>query len=95
MPTVSDTGPLIALAKADSLSVLKHLFGQILIPPAVYRELMAKSGPEAERLDRALADFVITTPNPTMPLEVEEATSRPGPGEDRPLPWPVSRTRCC
>lgn len=55
MPVVSDTGPLIALAKADNLSVLKRLFGQILIPPAVYRELMAKSGPEAERLDRALA----------------------------------------
>jgi predicted nucleic acid-binding protein len=81
MPVVSDTGPLIAFAKADCLAILKRMFGQIHIPPAVYRELMAKSGPEAERLDYALFDFIITTAAPSIPAEVEEATSRLGPGE--------------
>ncbi len=81
MPVVSDTGPLIALAKADCLAVLKDLFGQILIPPAVHRELMAKSGPEAQRLDDALADFTVTVPAPPIPPEVEMATTRLGPGE--------------
>jgi hypothetical protein len=34
MIVVSDTGPLIALAKVNCLSLLKHLFGQIYIPLA-------------------------------------------------------------
>ena len=41
MIVVSDTGPLIALAKADRLYILERLFGQVKIPPAVYRELLA------------------------------------------------------
>ena len=81
MIVVSDTGPLIALAKVNSLSVLKHLFGQIYIPPAVYRELLAKTGPEAERLDDALAEFIAVTATPPVPLEVATATARLGSGE--------------
>ena len=44
MIVVSDTGPLIALAKIEKLSLLERLFEQVLIPPAVYRELLAKTG---------------------------------------------------
>ena len=51
MNIVSNTGPLIALAKADQLRLLESLFSQVHIPPAVHRELLAKSGVEAERLD--------------------------------------------
>jgi predicted nucleic acid-binding protein len=43
---VSDTGPLIALAKIGQLSVMARLFTEVLIPPGVHRELFAKSGPE-------------------------------------------------
>ena len=32
MTIVSNTGPLIALAKADKLPLLKQLFGRIYIP---------------------------------------------------------------
>jgi len=81
MIVVSDTGPLIALAKADQLPLLKQLFGKINIPPAVHRELLAKSEPEAGRLDRALLDFVIVTSLPSFPQEVEAAIARLGPGE--------------
>lgn len=55
---VSDTGPLIALAKVDQLRLLDALFDKVLIPPAVYRELLAKSGAEADCLDRALQEFL-------------------------------------
>ena len=46
---VSNTGPLIALAKADRLTVLEAMYGVVQIPPAVHRELLAKTGPEAQR----------------------------------------------
>ncbi len=36
---ISDTGPLIALAKIDKLYILKNLFDEIVIPKEVYKEL--------------------------------------------------------
>jgi predicted nucleic acid-binding protein len=43
---VSDASPLISLAIAGHLELLKHLYQQVLIPDAVYREL---TGNDAER----------------------------------------------
>ncbi|MEJ5310765.1 MAG: DUF3368 domain-containing protein [Anaerolineae bacterium] len=71
---VSDTGPLIALAKVDQLRLLDALFDKVLIPPAVYRELLAKSGTEADCLDRALQDFIELAPPLQIPPEVTIAT---------------------
>ena len=52
MATVaSNTGPLIARAKVDQLTLLQIFYNDVQIPPAVHRELMAKSGVEAVRLD--------------------------------------------
>jgi predicted nucleic acid-binding protein len=78
---VSDTGPLIALAKANQLRLLEQLFGQIHVPPAVHRELLAKGGPEAARLDDALAHFIGIAPVAQLPPEVEVATLGLDPGE--------------
>ena len=39
MIVVSDTTPLISLMKASRLEVLQQLFGQVLIPTAVFDEL--------------------------------------------------------
>jgi hypothetical protein len=36
---VADTSPLIALVQVDQLSLLEKLFGEILVPPAVVREV--------------------------------------------------------
>ena len=58
MNVASNTGPLIALAKINRLLVLERLFDKVLIPAVVHRELLAKSGDEADRLDQALAAFV-------------------------------------
>jgi predicted nucleic acid-binding protein len=58
MKLVSDTGPLIGLAKIDCLFILKEIFSEVLIPPIVHRELLGKVGIESARIDRALADFI-------------------------------------
>ena len=39
MIVVSDTTPLISLLKIERLDLLKKLFGNVLIPQAVYEEL--------------------------------------------------------
>ncbi len=39
MIIVSDTTPLISLMKVSKLDVLKSLFGKVIIPDAVYKEL--------------------------------------------------------
>lgn len=39
MIVISDTTPIISLMKANSLDLLKRLYGIVLIPKAVYREL--------------------------------------------------------
>ncbi len=41
MIVVSDTTPLISLLKIDCIDLLEKLFGQVLIPQAVFEELTA------------------------------------------------------
>ena len=81
MIVVSNTGPLIALAKVDQLALLERLFGQVHIPPMVHRELLAKVGPEATRLDGALATFIRVSDRPQLSTEVEAMTRRLDAGE--------------
>jgi len=83
MTVVCDTGPLIALAKVDQLQLLEQLFGDVEIPQAVHRELLAKSGPESARLDRALASFVQVKTLPDFAVAVKSATLRLAPGEQQ------------
>ena len=65
---VADTGPLVAFAKLDRLDLLGLLFVEVLIPPAVERELTAKRSIEAHRLQLALGTL----------LQVTEQVGRPG-----------------
>jgi predicted nucleic acid-binding protein len=81
MAVVSDTGPLIALAKVDQLALLQQLFGQVLIPPMVQRELFAKYGVEFDRLNRALPDILHVASVSSVLPQVEVATLRLDPGE--------------
>lgn len=51
---VSNAGPLISLARIDSLSLLPALFGEVKIPPAVYREITTSANlPGATTLAQA------------------------------------------
>jgi predicted nucleic acid-binding protein len=53
MTIVSDSGPLIALSKLNLLFILQELFGEIIIPKEVWREVVergkGKAGSEAIR----------------------------------------------
>jgi len=80
---VSDTGPLIALAKVDQLILLERLFGKLLIPPAVERELLAKHGPDSARLDDALLNSLDVVPLSVPSPEVKIATLRLDLGEQQ------------
>lgn len=40
MIVISDTTPIISLLKAGQLELLKYLFGEVVIPEAVYEELV-------------------------------------------------------
>jgi predicted nucleic acid-binding protein len=51
MRIVSNTGPLIGLAKIDCLSILKQIASEVCIPPMVYRELLGKEGMPTPPLD--------------------------------------------
>lgn len=81
MTVVSDTGPLVALAKVGQLNLLRAIFREVHIPPAVHRELLAKYGPEAARLESALQSFLKVAPSPILPPAVATATVRLHPGE--------------
>ncbi len=61
MKIVSNTGPIIALAKIGKLDLLKAIAPEVLIPLTVYRELFAKFGRESQAIDQALADFIRVT----------------------------------
>ena len=55
-PIVADTGPLIALARAGRLGLLRRLYRHVVIPLAVHGELEVRSGrPGATALAGALA----------------------------------------
>ncbi len=71
MKIVSNTGPIIGLAKINRLSILKDLAGEILIPPMVHRELLAKTGNEAILIDEALNSFIHISPVPPLDPSVK------------------------
>jgi predicted nucleic acid-binding protein len=83
MSIVSNTGPLIALAKVNRLGVLEKLFGIVQIPPAVQRELFAGSTIESARLDEALARLIRVQTVEHIPPEVKAATEHLGIGEQQ------------
>lgn len=59
MILVCNTGPLIALAKIDHLSLIDSLaFRHCYIPPHVHKELWGRIGPESAAIETALRDFI-------------------------------------
>jgi predicted nucleic acid-binding protein len=59
---VSNTSPLIVLAKIHRLDLLRVLHAQILIPEAVLEEVRAKPGPETDEVQSSVGRFLVTMP---------------------------------
>ncbi|MDI6688627.1 MAG: DUF3368 domain-containing protein [Desulfobacterales bacterium] len=70
MKIVSDTGPIIGLAKIGKIILLKNIADEVIIPPMVYKELFGKTGPESKEIDQALNSFIMVK----IDIDVEEAT---------------------
>lgn len=70
MPAVSDSGPLIHLAQARQLGLLKRIFGVVLIVPTVKREVVEegtrRAYPDAKLVANALAEGYIIVRNPSI-----------------------------
>lgn len=81
MKIVSDTGPIIGLAKIGKISLLKAIAEEVLIPPMVHRELFGKLGVEADQIDQALNDFMQVKEVMGLDPATEEALSGLGEGE--------------
>ncbi len=81
MRIVSNTGPLIGLAKIDCLSILKQIASEVCIPPMVYRELLGKESFESERIEKALNDFIQVIELETLKPKVKEEVSDLDEGE--------------
>ena len=54
MILVADASALIALSVCDGLTLLDALFGDVVVPEAVYREVAVAGKPEAIRLQNYL-----------------------------------------
>lgn len=79
---VSDTGPLIALARVERLDLLTRLFTHVAIPPAVRTELAIESGhPGTAALAAALHANRILVQFPTEQELIAELSRILDPGE--------------
>jgi predicted nucleic acid-binding protein len=77
-PVVCDAGPLVALAKLGRLEIFRELYGRVLVPEAVFREVSEAGAGRAaaSELDTAAwVDRVVgAAPEPLLASEL-------GPGE--------------
>ncbi|MCM1173054.1 MAG: DUF3368 domain-containing protein [Clostridium sp.] len=58
MIIISDTTPLISLLKIGRLELLHHLFGEIQIPYAVYRELTSNDKFKREAIEILQSEYI-------------------------------------
>jgi predicted nucleic acid-binding protein len=77
---VSNSTPLIALAKINRLDIIKELFGSIIIPDAVFIEVAADKKGRAGRDEVFLAKWVYTM-KVSIPLAADFLSVNLDPGE--------------
>ena len=81
---VCNTGPLIALAKIDRLSLLQNTGTErVLIPPMVQRELRSKIGAESSLIESALNHFIHVVEIERTDQRLVRATSNLDDGEKK------------
>ena len=76
MIVVSDTTPLITLLKADQLVILEKLFGEVLVPEAVYSEVTSNDAfyEEAELIRKSAYIKVVKVQNENNVSFLQRAT---------------------
>ena len=77
---VSNSSPIIILAKQGMLDMLKKCFKEVIIPESVYEEIMHKNGtPEAIALNHAIKEKWISVQKVAVIVKLE--TKKIGQGE--------------
>lgn len=72
MPAVSDSSPLILLSAIGQLELLHRLFGEVMVPPAVLREVVDSGRGRPGALEIARLGWVrrLSPPAVGLPLPV-------------------------
>lgn len=68
MIVISDTTPIISLMKVQRLELLEKMYGKILIPKAVYRELTENPSYAKEAEMIRTLDYLEVVPIPMLRL---------------------------
>jgi predicted nucleic acid-binding protein len=82
MPAVSDSSVIIHLSGIAQFHLLRQLYGSLLVPPAVWEEVVVQGQgrPGEQELTHAVADGWVTVAKPLakVPLPAGGATLHPG-----------------
>jgi uncharacterized protein len=62
VPVISDSSPLILYASIERLDLLRALFGEVMIPPAVWEEVVTEGSGRAGAPAVAEAPWIIVRP---------------------------------
>lgn len=73
MAGVADTSPLIFLAKVNRLSLIRDLYHEVFLPPAVATELRAKPDRTLSELNRFIGSSRVQAPGNTTQVETFSA----------------------
>jgi predicted nucleic acid-binding protein len=60
MTTVSNSGPILAFARAGKLDLLRELFKELTIPNAVYREIVIDGAGKRGSIEVETASWITT-----------------------------------
>ena len=75
---IVNSTPLIALAKSGRLDLLRHLYGRIVIPEAVYREVTEKNDVVSQEVSQALEWIQIVRVDPNVDRRMYRAKLHEG-----------------
>jgi hypothetical protein len=88
---VADSGPLISLSSVDLLDILAHQFDEVLLPDAVYTEVVERGAGRAGSSEVAHARWLTRTPAPPSGLVGLPTAEHLGPGEREAIAIALSR----
>ena len=76
MKVISNSSPLIVLHNCGQLGILQQLFGQVLIPEAVYQEVVHNTKNRQQSEAVAHCDFIQVHPIPQQPFPFSHKLDR-------------------